>query len=159
MGCGEHVRVSLLVAKHALLTKLEALVIAGFTHWDHIPYRFPAVVGHIYGRQSIEESREIRRECLAERDAVIAAGDRSKLHRVAVRLCLDRANGVAAELEAFTHPTTGGLQSRAHLLLRNYLWAMLCTTRKTEGIHSRIHHWLRVMRSIKPVTMHSTSIC
>ena len=114
-----------------------------------IPHKFVGCLAHILAGKSIEFSRSMCRECLAERDQTLASGQGHKLHRVAVHLSIGENNIARRELEAFLH--AGDLGCHAMVELMQYALASL-VSRRVEAVHSRILH-----RAEKP-TLHMPAL-
>ena len=68
-----------------LRARLAEIIVAKMYFWSHIPWRLIGVFYCCVGGTVIR-SKEILRECIAEYDRVVNAGNASHLHQVAVRL-------------------------------------------------------------------------
>lgn len=105
--------------------------------WSHIPYKFLGCLANHVGVGSLEEARECCRQCLAERDAVIANDNLDYLHRVAQKLSLGEGNQVRRDLEDFATGSEPSLGPHATLELQAYARGQI-VTRRVEGAHGII---------------------
>ena len=136
-----------------LRNKLAEIVKDKFSFWLHIPYRCIGIFSCILGG-TMERSKEILRECIAEYDAVLAQGYRSSLHRVAYRL-LDSMSACGRELREWLADDTGKtLEFFPHAFVALQEYALLgLVERRIESVHAHLKRILRKVTYILPSTL------